>query len=87
MSRGGGKNISPGPFEVNEIKDFYGAGIKEGTADIVIAYGPPDEKPTRRFTISIEFAISLPEDGVFHPELGQQLGYSYNIVSENDDVY
>ncbi|HTC84972.1 MAG TPA: hypothetical protein VK683_11485 [Rhizomicrobium sp.] len=85
MARGGGKTVSPGHYPAKEIKDFYGAGAVEGTADIAITYGPPDGPPIRRLKISLEFAISIPTDGILNPLLGHQLGWSYNIVSEEDE--
>jgi hypothetical protein len=84
MARGAGRTSTPVSFEAKEIKDFYGAGITEGTADVSITYGPPDQAPIRRLKISVELSIALPIDGKLSGEPGHQLGFNFNIASEED---
>jgi hypothetical protein len=84
MARGAGRTNNTGPFESKEIKDFYGAGLIEGTADVTYTYGPPEEPPRRRLKISLEIAVFIPKDGIVKPEQGHMLGFNSNIVSEID---
>jgi hypothetical protein len=85
MARGSGRTSTTGLFESKEIKEFYGAGLVEGTADFSYTYGPPDGPPIRRLKISLEISIHLPKDGVLKSELPHKLGFNCNILSEEDE--
>ena len=77
LARGGGKQISPSQFKKDEVREYFDKRVK-GTAEIVVAYGHPEEKPVRRLIIKAEITLHLPPDG------NGQMGFGADILEEND---
>jgi hypothetical protein len=79
MARGAGREARTSGFDYNDVKELYGKGEIRGTIDFSTTYGPPEEAPVRRLTVSIEFILSLPADGNGMPAYGD------NIIEEHDE--
>ena len=74
LARGALRVVRPAGFEREAVTEFYGKGATKGTIDFYTTYGPPDEPPVRGLKLSIEFTLSLPEEG------GVDAGLADNII-------
>jgi hypothetical protein len=59
LARGAGRTSSPSKFSKDEMREFFGKRMK-GTADMMVIYGHPEEKPVRRLRIRADLILHLP---------------------------
>jgi len=81
MARGAGRTSSPSKFSKDEMREFFGKRMK-GTAEIVLVYGHPEEKPVRRLKLSFDLILHLPADG---GSPTNPFGWGTDIISEVDE--
>lgn len=90
LPRGSGKTISPSQFSKDEVREFFGKRM-QGTAEISVIYGHPEEKPIRRLRIGCDITIHLPKDdeeaqaGV-QPIKLKPFGFGADIITETDEA-
>jgi hypothetical protein len=75
MARGAGRISRNLPFKKEHIKDFVGR-VVEGTVELVVVYGHPENEPSRKLTMELTVFFDFRHEGKF--------GLADTIVSERD---
>jgi hypothetical protein len=82
LARGGGKSVCPSRFKRDELKEFFGRRV-EGTAELSIIYGHPEEPPVRRLKIVTNITLHFPLGGDGTAE--NPFGFGADILGESDE--
>ena len=85
VARGGGKILRAVAFPSDSLKEFYGKGETKGVLEYAITYGSPDVPPVRRLRVRVELIFIFPDKGIHDPKHGMGLGFSENIIVEDDE--